>query len=130
MPQQENTIHQANRQIARAAGTVMIAYILSNLAGLLAKMLTATLLVRGWKSEAFYAANRFSEILFNLVAGGHWDRLYPTFTGFLVKKDHEGHGGWPAPSLIGFADSHDFLHSKHAFARQVVHYILAPGFSL
>lgn len=131
MPQQENTIHQANRQIARAAGTVMIAYILSNLAGLLAKMLTANAFGTGMESEAFYAANRFSEILFNLVAGGALGSAFiPTFTGFLVKKDHEG--AWRLASAIinwVLLILTIFCILSMLFARQVVHYILAPGFS-
>ena len=134
MSQQENTIHQANqanRQIARAAGTVMIAYILSNLAGLLAKMLTANTFGTGMESEAFYAANRFSEILFNLVAGGALGSAFiPTFTGFLVKKDREG--AWKlASAIINWVLLILTIFSILAmiFAQQVVHYILAPGFS-
>jgi putative peptidoglycan lipid II flippase len=131
MPQKENTIHQANRQIARAAGTVMVAYILSNLAGLLAKTLTAKAFGTGADSEAFYAANRFSEILFNLVAGGALGSAFiPTFTGFLVKDDRKG--AWKlASAIINWVLIALTIFSilTMIFAQQVVHYILAPGFS-
>lgn len=131
MPQKENTIHQANRQIARAAGTVMVAYILSNLAGLLAKTLTAKAFGTGADSEAFYAANRFSEILFNLVAGGALGSAFiPTFTGFLVKNDRKG--AWKlASAIINWVLIALTIFSilTMIFAQQVVHYILAPGFS-
>ncbi len=131
MSQNENTIHQANRQIARAAGTVMIAYILSNLAGLLAKSLTAKAFGTGADSEAFYAANRFSEILFNLVAGGALGSAFiPTFTGFLVKDDRAG--AWKlASAIINWVLLILTMFSilTMIFARQVVHYVLAPGFS-
>ena len=131
MSQNGNQTNQANHQIARAAGTVMIAYILSNLAGLFAKTLTASAFGTGAESEAFYAANRFSEILFNLVAGGALGSAFiPTFTGFLVKNDREG--AWKlASAIINWALLILTIFSILAmiFAQQVVHYILAPGFS-
>ena len=131
MPEKENSIHQANHQIARAAGTVMVAYILSNLAGLLAKMLTARGFGTGADSEAFYAANRFSEILFNLIAGGALGSAFiPTFTGLLVKKDHEG--AWKLASAIinwVLLILTVICILAMIFSQQVVHYILAPGFS-
>ncbi len=131
MSQNEDTIHQANRQIARAASTVMVAYILSNLAGLLAKTFTARAFGTGADSEAFYAANRFSEILFNLVAGGALGSAFiPTFTGFLVKGDRKG--AWKLASgiinwVLLILTAFSIL--TMIFSRQVVHYILAPGFS-
>jgi putative peptidoglycan lipid II flippase len=131
MPQNEDTMNQANRQIARAAGTVMVAYILNNLAGLIAKTLTAKAFGTGADSEAFYAANRFSEILFNLVAGGALGSAFiPTFTGFLVKNDRAG--AWKLASAIinwVLLILTVFSILTMIFARQVVHYILAPGFS-
>jgi len=109
----------------------MVAYILSNLAGLLAKMLTANAFGTGMESEAFYAANRFSEILFNLVAGGALGSAFiPTFTGFLVKEDREG--AWKLASAVinwVLLILTVFSILTMIFAQQVVHYILAPGFS-
>ncbi len=131
MSQDNTQIKQANRQIARAAGTVMIAYIISNLAGLLAKALTARTFGTGAESEAFYAANRFSEILFNLIAGGALGSAFiPTFTSFLVKEDRRG--AWKLASAITnwvMLILTLFSILSMIFARQVVHYILAPGFS-
>lgn len=131
MSQDNTQIKQANRQIARAAGTVMIAYIISNLAGLLAKALTARTFGTGAESEAFYAANRFSEILFNLIAGGALGSAFiPTFTSFLVKEDRQG--AWKLASAITnwvMLILTLFSILSMIFARQVVHYILAPGFS-
>ncbi|MDX9864131.1 MAG: murein biosynthesis integral membrane protein MurJ [Anaerolineaceae bacterium] len=84
----ENTQDKsANRQIARAAGTVMIPMVLSQLMGLLAKTLTARAFGTGLESDAIFAANRFSEIIFNLVAGGALGSAFiPTFTGLLVNE--------------------------------------------
>ncbi len=131
MSHEQNIASHANHQIARAAGTVMVAYILSNLAGLLAKTLTARSFGTGGESEAFYAANRFSEILFNLVAGGALGSAFiPTFTRFLVKRDQEG--AWElASAIINWVLLILTIFSilSMIFARQIVHFILAPGFS-
>ena len=80
----------ANRQIARAAGTVAFAIIISQLVGLLAKSLTGQTFGTSAESEAFFAANRFAEILFNLVAGGALASAFvPTFTGLLARKENK-----------------------------------------
>ncbi|HSK66919.1 MAG TPA: hypothetical protein VK888_08320, partial [Anaerolineales bacterium] len=60
----------ANRQIARAAGTVMLAFILSQLTGLIRGILVARTFGASAELDAFLAANQVSETLFNLIAGG------------------------------------------------------------
>lgn len=76
----------AGRQIARAAGTVMFAIIISNLVGLLRQMVVAHGFGTSPDLEAFNAANRVGEVLFNLMAGGALASAFvPTFTGLLVK---------------------------------------------
>ena len=80
--QKENSLNsKAAKTIARGAITVMSAFIISNLVGLFAKTLTARYFGTGIESNAFFAANRFSEILFNLVAGGALGSAFiPVFT--------------------------------------------------
>ncbi len=121
----------ANRQIARAAGTVMAAFVFSQVVSLLAKVLTARAFGTGMESEAFFAANRFSEILFNLVAGGALGSAFiPTLTALLSQEDRQG--AWKLASalanwvtlilvIVGVISA--------VFAEQVVRYILAPGFA-
>ncbi len=120
----------ANAQIARAAGTVMAAFIFSNLVGLLAKTLTARVFGTGIESNAFFAANRFSEILFNLVAGGALGSAFiPVFTGLLANEQREK--AWKLASGIANLVSLVLVILSALtiiFARQVVRYILAPGF--
>jgi len=78
---------KAAKTIARGALTVMSAFVISNLVGLLAKTLTARYFGTGIESNAFFAANRFSEILFNLVAGGGFRlRFYSSIHGASGKK--------------------------------------------
>ena len=122
---------KANTQIARAAGTVMAAFIISNLVGLLAKTLTAREFGTGIESNAFFAANRFSEILFNLVAGGALGSAFiPVFTGLLAAEERQK--AWKLASSIANLVSIVLVALSllaFIFAPQVVHYILAPGFS-
>jgi putative peptidoglycan lipid II flippase len=121
-----------NKQIARAAGTVMAAFIFSNLIGLLRGIIITNAFGTSADVDAFNAASRVTELLFNLVAGGALASAFiPTFTGFLVKGDREG--AWRLASAVtnlvllllviisGLA---------YIFAPQIVEhglYLLAPG---
>ena len=60
----------AQRQIVRAAGIVMAAFVVSNLTGLLRQMLISRAFGTGTDLDALYAAQRLTDVLFNLVAGG------------------------------------------------------------
>jgi len=121
----------ANARIARAAGTVMAAFIISNLVGLVAKTMTARVFGTGMESNAFFAANRFSEILFNLVAGGALGSAFiPVFTGLLAKGEREQ--AWKLASAIANLVTLVLLLASLLalfFSRQIVQTILAPGFT-
>ena len=104
---------------------------LSQLTGLLAKSLIGSTFGTSYDSEAYFAANRFAEILFNLMAGGALGSAFiPTFTGLLSSKKTKD--AWKLASsvsnliflvltLVGIL--------SWIFARPIVHYILAPGFA-
>jgi putative peptidoglycan lipid II flippase len=78
---------QANRQIARAAGTVMAAFVLSNLVGLVRQILVTETFGTGREIDSFYAAARLPDLLFVLVAGGALASAFiPTFTGLLAEE--------------------------------------------
>jgi len=80
--------NNANRQIARAAGTVMIAFVLSNLIGLVRQILVSQTFGTNQSLDAFYAAATFPDLLFSLLAGGALASAFvPTFTGFLAKEN-------------------------------------------
>ncbi len=75
---------QANRQIARVAGTIMAAFVLSNLVGLARQILVSNAFGTGDEIDAFYAASRLPDLIFVLVAGGALASAFiPTFTGLL-----------------------------------------------
>lgn len=77
----------------------MFGFVISNLASLLRTMLTARIFGAGEVLDAFNAAHRLPDILFNLVAGGALASAFiPTFTEFLEKDDRAG--GWKLASGI------------------------------
>lgn len=81
----------AGRQIARAASIVMLAYIVSTLIGLVRGMVVTSAFDVGAELDSFNAANRVTELLFNLMAGGALGSAFiPMFTGFLTRKDNRG----------------------------------------
>jgi putative peptidoglycan lipid II flippase len=82
------TTSSANKQIARAAGTVMFAIVLGQIAGLARSIIVAHAFGASPELDAFFAANRVSETLFLLVAGGALGSAFiPTFTGLLAKNE-------------------------------------------
>ena len=125
------TESNANRQIARAAGTVMIAIVLGQITGLVRSIIVAGIFGASPELDAFTAANRVSETLFLLVAGGALGSAFiPTFTGLLAKDEKDS--AWRLASSLANAVTLtlSLLALLFAFfAPQVVRYALAPGFS-
>ena len=88
LPNPEAKEKSASRQIFRAAGTVMIAYVVSNLIGILRGMVISRAFGTSPDLDAYNAANRVTELLFNLTAGGALGSAFiPMFTGMLTRKD-------------------------------------------
>jgi putative peptidoglycan lipid II flippase len=121
----------ANRQIARAAGTVMFAILFGQIAGLARGIIVANAFGASLELDAFYAANRVSETLFLLVAGGALGSAFiPTFTGLLAREEKAS--AWRLAFSLANAVTLtlSLLAALTAFfAPQVVRYALAPGFS-
>jgi putative peptidoglycan lipid II flippase len=122
----------AGRQIARAAGTVMLAFLLTQILGLLRGILIYRAFGTSAELDSFNAANRVTELLFNLVAGGALGSAFiPTFTGLLAHK--ETRPAWKLASgvanLLLLALTLVALLAA-VFAPQVVRhglYVLSPG---
>jgi len=121
----------AGRQIARAAGLVMAAFVFSQLAGLIRQVLVANAFGTSPNMDAFNAANRVAETLFNLVAGGALGSAFiPTFTELLTKDKKTD--AWKLASSIAnwvFIILIALSVLIAIFAPQVVRHILAPGFA-
>ena len=69
-PKNEPMENSAGQQIARAAGVVMIAYILSTLVGIVRGVVISGAFGTSLELDAYNAANRVTELLFNLHACG------------------------------------------------------------
>lgn len=121
----------ANRQIARAAGLVTAAFIISNITGLIRQILVANAFGTSDAMEAFNAANRISETLFNLVAGGALGSAFiPAFTSLLAKEKRQD--AWKLASSITnlvLITLTVIAALSALFAPQVVRHLLAPGFA-
>ena len=109
----------------------MLAFVFGQLAGLARNILVARTFGASAELDAFLAANRVSETLFNLIAGGALGSAFiPTFTSFLARKDTTR--AWRLASAV--ANLSVLILSMLAalaaiFAPQIVRYLLAPGFS-
>ncbi|MBN1265038.1 MAG: murein biosynthesis integral membrane protein MurJ [Anaerolineales bacterium] len=121
---------QGNRQIARAAGVVMAGMALSSITGLLTNMLVSRAFGTSADVDAFYAANRVTEIMFNLMAGGALASAFvPTFTAFLAREDRKG--AWNlASSIVNWVLLLLTLSAVIVFltAEWLVPNVFAPGF--
>jgi putative peptidoglycan lipid II flippase len=118
-------------RILRAAGTVMAAFVVSNLTGLARQIVIANAFGAGTELDAFYAAIRLPDLLFTLVAGGALGSAFiPVFTGYLTRDDSSG--AWRlASGMINLV----FLTLTVAAALAslaapaIVAWILVPGFT-
>jgi putative peptidoglycan lipid II flippase len=119
----------ANKQIARAAGTVMIAFVFSQLTGLVRRILVAQAFGTSPELDAFLTANRVPEILFNLFAGGALGSAFiPTFTALFTKENKDE--AWRLASSVAnlvFITLTALSIIAAIFAPQIVRYTLASG---
>ena len=127
----ENSTGTATRQIARAAGVVMAAFVLSNLVGLVRQILVSLAFGTTIQLDAFNAAATYPDLIFSLVAGGALASAFvPTLTGFLTRGDRIG--GWHLSSAIinlVFLILSVLSLLSMLLAPQIVQHILAPKFS-
>lgn len=121
-----NATPAANRQIATAAGTVMAAFALSNITGLIRQILVSKAFGTSAEMDAFNAALRLPDLLFSLVAGGALSSAFiPTFTALLTRKERDE--AWQLASSIAnlLCLVLAFISAIAAlFAPQIVRYIL------
>lgn len=121
----------SNQQIARAAGTVMFAILLGQVAGLVRSVLIAQTFGTSAQLGAFFAANRVSETLFLLIAGGALSSAFiPTFTSLLAKDQKDS--AWQLASSIANTLTLVLILLGllvGIFAPQIVRFALAPGFA-
>ncbi len=127
----ENSTTAATRQIARAAGIVMAAFIFSNLVGLVRQILVSQAFGTTSQLDAFSAAATYPDLIFSLVAGGALASAFvPTLSVFLARNERKN--GWYLSSsifnLVFLALGLISLISE-IFAPQIVQTILAPAYN-
>ncbi len=109
----------------------MIAFAISQLAGLARRILVASVFGTAIELDAFIAANRVSETIFNIIAGGALGSAFiPTFTALLEKKQREA--AWRLASAVGnlvFLIMSLVGLAAFIFAPEIVRYALAPAFA-
>jgi putative peptidoglycan lipid II flippase len=127
MTREPHTAHS----ITRSTFVVMIGLVLSSAAGLLRNILVARAFGTGMEYDAFAAANRLPEFLFNLMAGGALASAFiPTYTAFLVEEKQK-----KADRLAAAVGSWVFLLLAAGsalcalLAPQLVRYAIAPGYT-
>jgi putative peptidoglycan lipid II flippase len=109
----------------------MLAFVLSQLTGLIRGIIVAGAFGASAELDAFFAANRVAETLFTLIAGGALGSAFiPAFTGLLAKNERAS--AWRLAS--GVANLVTLSLSLLAviaamIAPQIVRYALAPGLS-
>src|SRR5579859_5071951 len=89
----------SSAQLRRTTGVIAAAFILSGLLGVVRGAVIGARFGAGSELDAFYAAYRIPELLFNLVAGGALGSAFiPVFGRFLGKDDPEG--AWRLASAV------------------------------
>ncbi len=92
-------MNSEHRQIARAAGIVMAAFVVSRLLGLVRNMVLAAQLGTSDAADAYLAAFRIPDTIFLLIAGGALASAFiPTFTDYIARDDREG--AWHLASAV------------------------------
>jgi len=90
---------RAKAQVARAAGLVMALFVVSRALGLAREMVISHQFGTSGELDAYLAAFRLPDILFQLVAGGALASAFiPTFASYLVR--HNENRGWRLASAI------------------------------
>ncbi|NLE76051.1 MAG: murein biosynthesis integral membrane protein MurJ [Chloroflexi bacterium] len=87
------------RELARATGTVMAAFLLSRLLGLARELIIGHQFGTSGDLDAYLAAFRVPDLLFQLVAGGALASAFiPTFSALLSRGDERA--GWRLTSHV------------------------------
>jgi putative peptidoglycan lipid II flippase len=109
----------------------MAAFGLNTIVGLARQIIVLNAFGTSGEMDAFIAANRVSETLFTLVAGGALASAFiPTFTSLLVKDDQRG--AWKLASAIAnliLLILTSIAALAAVLAPYIVRHILAPGFA-
>jgi len=95
----EEALRSRSGRMARAAGMVMIAFVLSRVLGLVREMVIARQFGTSLELAAYLAAFRVPDFIFYLIAGGALGSAFiPTFTEYLTAGDETD--AWELASAV------------------------------
>jgi len=121
----------AKAQIARAAGLVMALFVVSRALGLLREMVISHQFGTGGDLDAYLAAFRLPDILFQIVAGGALASAFiPTFAAYLAQGDEQG--AWRLASAVinlVFIITAGLSLLAALFAPWLAETVIVPGFA-
>ena len=131
LTEESREYRSARRQVAQAAGLVMALFVLSRLTGLARQMIVGAYFGTSADYDAYVAAFRIPDMLFQLVAGGALvSALLPTYT---TVRTREGQArGWQLASEVATLVLLVLMLSAVVvglLARPLVAHILVPDFS-
>lgn len=140
------TATTSTRQIARAATLVMALFMLSRVTGLAREVIIGARFGTSAAYDAYLAAFRVPDLLFNLVAGGALGSAFiPVFTGCLTRRDLAGAwrvfsavtnlvlilmtalaaaAAWLAPSLVRVLLAPEFTAAQQALTVELMRWML------
>lgn len=120
------------QRIAKAATLVMVLFILSRLLGLGRQVIIGALFGTSGDLDAYLAANRITETVFLIVAGGALGSAFiPAFADHLAREDHAG--AWKLASAVinlALIVMTVVVGVIALLAPALVRTVIAPGFGL
>ena len=120
-----------SRRMFRAALIVMIFFVLSRFTGILREVILSDRFGTSAQYDAYLAAFRVPDLLFQLVAGGALGSAFlPVFSGFWI-KDEKPEAWLLFSRVLNLITLILIVLAALAalFSPSIVHYILAPGFT-
>lgn len=120
-----------SRRMFRAALIVMIFFVLSRFTGILREVILSDRFGTSAQYDAYLAAFRVPDLLFQLVAGGALGSAFlPVFSGFWI-KDEKPEAWLLFSRVLNLITLILIVLAAFAalFSPSIVHYILAPGFT-
>ena len=123
-------MNSEHRQIARAAGVVMAAFVVSRLFGVVRDMVIAAQLGTSDAADAYLRCFSHPRLDLSLIAGGALASAFiPTFADYLARMTtREGRGGSPPASSILLLVTTSVLAALAALFAPPLAWALAPGF--
>lgn len=89
----------ANQRVAKAAGLLMVAMLLSRVLGFVREQIMTAQFGKGYITDAYFAAFTIPDLLYNLLVGGALSAAFiPVFSAYIAKKQEDD--AWEVASTV------------------------------